>query len=322
VAFDLVPWAIEGASTDAALARVLANIASHNAEGVNLPGDFKVSALGTPGPQVSVATGGMVVRNAQAPGESYVGIARSDTLVDIAPTSGASRSDLLIAQVIDPDFAPWQPYTDPNQKLNGPYFQPVIISGVAPSVTKASDVVSYAAYAIARIDIPNSTTNIQDTMIVDLRKLAQPQTSTFKKVVPGPVSQDNLAITDTNWRNWPTGSITVDIPEWATHCLASIRLNQVQVDTHGSDFIGRVNIGGIAGQGVNFDFNGAPSDPAGVVSALPFEIFADVDVTSLQGQTVTVKPEVERTYTQNTGGIWFTSKQQVIYDLVFYQQTA
>jgi hypothetical protein len=77
MAFDLVPWAIEGASTDAALARVLANIASKNAEGINLPGDFKVTALGTPGPQVNIAPGGMVVRNAQAPGESYVGIARS-----------------------------------------------------------------------------------------------------------------------------------------------------------------------------------------------------------------------------------------------------
>ena len=326
MAFDPVPWAINSASTDAALARVLANIASHDAEGINLPGDFKVSALGTPGPQVSVSTGGMVVRNAQAPGESYVGIARSATLVDIAATTAAARSDLLIAQVIDPDFAPWQPYTDPNQVLNGPYFQPVIISGVSNTVTEASQVVSYAAYAIARIDIPNNTTNITDTMIVDLRHLAQPRHDSVMSVLATGSTKDSLTTAETTWANWPNNSIQVTVPTWATHAQVSILLNQVQVD-NAVNFNAQVNLGGLTGATANFDYNPPNANADGMVVGVPFALYADIDVTSLQGQTVALKPQAERTYTSTaTGNCWMgggtSPMQQVIFDVRFTEKTA
>ena len=305
MAWDPVPWAINGASTDAAIARVLANIASNDAEGINLPGDFKVSALGTPGPQVSVAPGGMVVRNVQAPGESYVGISRSDTLVNIASTGGAARSDLLIAQIIDPDFSPWQPYTDPNQKLNGPYFQPVIISGVSPSTTSASEVVSYSAYALARIDMPANTINVDGNYIVDLRNLAKPRTKTVYGM------QDQSGTTDFPYTqstniNFPPSSMQVQVPEWATQAVVRIDITTLQCLAPASDAQFCVQFGTLQGTATTLDFN-APSN-LGAYDAIgmpvtAFAVFNGSSFTALQGKTVTVQPMGFRLQSGNQGDI-------------------
>jgi hypothetical protein len=301
MSFDPVPWAVTGAATAAAEARVLANIASHDSEGVVLSGDFKVTQTGTPSGSVQIGTGGMVIKNFQAPGESYVGKASSSTLQAISPTGGTGRSDLIIARVIDPDFAPWQPYTDPNQILNGPYFQPFVVAGVSPSTTSAGQVVSYSAYALARIDIPAGTTNILTSMITDLRSPYRARTWHDDDNQPTP-TVNNLLITDTTWRDWPENSVQVTIPPWATFARCSITLQGLLAD-NAADFASRINLGGLTGQGANFDYD-APAALTGVQQALNFTSTYRFDVRSLQGTTVTMKHQAQRINTGNTGNIW------------------
>jgi hypothetical protein len=324
VAFDGVPWAISGSKLDTFVMREFANMATRGAAGIQLPGDGKVTALGTPAGSVNIAPGGLVIPNVQAAsagrGESYVGRIASQTNIAVPPTSGAGRSDMIIATIRDPDFSPWSPYTLPNDILFGPYFYPERISGVSPTATLASQVVSYSAYALARIDIPPSTTNITNAMITDLRGLAQPRIGFAKAVHLGPGTQDNLALTDTSWRNWPTDSLSVAVPSWATHCMASIRLLQIQA-SGASDFQSSILMGGLRGTGVNFDYNGALQTAVpGAVEGIPFEIFADMDVRTIAGTTVTVSPQAMRTFTANTGTLWYNNRQQIVYDLCFVER--
>lgn len=318
MAFDPVPWAISGSQLDTYVMRQFANMATSDAEGVHLPGGGKVTALGSPSGNVNVSAGGLIIRNAQAAGQSYAGRIGSDTIVPVPPTSGSSRSDLIVATIRDPDFSPWQAYTDPNQILFGPYFFPERLAA-SSGTTRAGQIVTYSAYALARIDIPAGTTNILNSMITDLRALAQPRLGFAQGVQVGPGAQENVLLTDTTWKNWPSNSLAVTVPPWATNCLTEILLNQVQADGP-SDFQGRVNLGGLTGAAVDFDYNGNPGSPAGFVEGIPLSIFADLDVRSLQGQTVVVRPQVQRTFTQNTGSVWFNNRQQVKFDLRFVER--
>lgn len=325
MSFDPVPWAISGSQLDTYVMREMAHFATRGAIGIQLPAHGKVTATGTPSGNVNIAAGGLVIPNVQAAaigrGESYVGRIASDTLVAVSPTSGAGRSDLIIATIQDPDFSPWNPYTLPNDIKFGPYFYPQRVSGVSPSTTQASQVISYSAYALARIDIPPNTTNITNAMIVDLRALAQPRTGFAMAAHIGPASTDYLTTAQTAWRNWPTDGLSVALPPWATHCMASIRLNQVQASGAGN-FNSAVNIGGIRGISTNFDYNGAlPTVVPGAVEGIPMEIFADIDIRSIAGSTVTITPEAQRTFaTTALGQLWMDARQQIIYDLRFVER--
>jgi hypothetical protein len=323
MAVDPVPAFIAGSQVDGYVLREMVSMATRGSQGIQLPTDMKVTATGSPSGGVNVAAGSGVLRNAQAAGQSYVGRVASTTFVPISPTSGSPRSDLIVVYVKDPDFSPWTPYTLPNDILFGPYFYADKISGVSGATTAAAQVVSYSAYELARIDIPSSTTNITNAMIHDLRQLAQPRIGFARAVQAGPTS-DNLLITDTSFRNFPTASLALTIPVWATHMVGSIRLLQVQSDG-ASDFNAQIRVdngagGVVTSTVVNFDYNGNVGTPVGFVEGIPFEIFGDMNVSSLAGQTVTVSPRAARTFTSNTGNIWYNNRQQIVYDFQFTER--
>lgn len=319
MAVDPVPGFIGGSQVDAYVLREFVNMATRDSEGVQLPTAGKVTATSVPSGSVDIAAGGLVVRNRQAPGQSYVGRIASSTNQAVTPAGGAGKSVLITMTVRDPDFSPWQAYTDPNQILFGPYFYPEVLA-CSNSTVSASQVVTYSTYAVARIDMPPNTTNITNAMITDLRQLAQPRNGFARAVQQGPGTTDNLTLAQTSWRTWPTNSLGVTVPTWATHMVGSIRLLQVQSDG-ASDFQARINIGGLTGNGTNFDYNGNAGTSVGFVEGIAFEIFADINVTSLQGQTVVVQPQAQRTFTANTGNIWFNARQQVVFDLMFAERT-
>jgi hypothetical protein len=320
VAFDGVPWAVTGSQLDTFVMREFANFATRDSEGIQLPGHGKVTASGT---NVSIAAGGLVIRNKQAGGQSYVGRIASDTLVPIPPAGAGGASHLIVATVKDPDFSPWQPWpggTPANTILFGPYFYPERLTATS-TTTKASQLVSYSAYALARVDMPANTSTVLPGYITDLRSLAQPRTGFAAALMAGPASQDSLLVTDTTYRTFPNnGVIGVTIPEWATNCVASISYNQVQASGAG-DFQARINLGGLFGDVINFDYNGALQTAVpGAVEGIPFNLFGDIDVRSLQGQTVTCFPQAKRTFTSNTGTLWFISTQQLRFDLRFVER--
>lgn len=303
--------------------REFASAATRNSQGICLPGDAKVTATGSPSGQVSVAPGGLIIRNFQSPGESYVARIPSATLVNIAPTSGSGRSDLLIGRIRDPDFSPWGPATGwGGTLLFGPYFDLFVVSGVSNVTTKASQVVAYSGVELARIDIPPSTTNITNAMIVPLRALAQPRTGFAAALQSGPTPEDFLTLAETSYVNWPLNSVGVTVPDWATNCMCEITLNQVM--TNGNAYADtRINFGGLFSTSVAYDHNQPPSAVNGdVFSGLLHTIYGDIDVTSLQGQTVTVKPEAKRAFTGIAlDNMSVNAKQQVKFDFRFVERT-
>lgn len=329
MAFDGVPWAVTGSQLDTFVMREFAGIATRFAQGIALPGDFKCTPPGGNSLTVNVAGGGAVIRNAQAAGQSYIGYAQSSTGVTHSATGGSVRSDLIIARVRDPDFSPWTAYSDPNQVLFGPYFEPFIVAGVPSTTTKASQVVSYSALALARVDIPininGSSNGITSGMIVDLRPMANARTAVVKTMQAATV--DTLTTGDTTYRTFPSGnSLSVTVPDWATHCMASVRILSVVVNNVASDLNGRIKFDNgagttVTGTAIQFDYNGNAGDNFSQIAGVPFEIFADINVTSLQGQTVTVTPQAQRTFVTNTGLITFNTAQQIVYDLTFLERT-
>lgn len=314
--FDGVPWAVEnGAKASGAVARAAHYAATRGAQGIALPGDMKVSATPSPSQSVRIGTGSTTILNRQAPGESYQGLARSFTDVSVT-VDGSPRTDLVIATIIDPDFSPWT-VADVPDAVNGPYFVPEVLEGVDPNTTRASDVVGYSAYELARISVPASG-NITSGMITSLRQLAQPR-SWSDTIMQGGLVAEHLTTSDTDWKDWPSNTWTVQVPEWATDALCLITLNTVATDGVASDFNPRVYLGGLVGQSAAWDYNGGG---AGVgAEKIPFPIYAQFDVTGLQGESVEFKPQAMRTFeTLNTGDVWFDQYSQVVFDIRFYEK--
>jgi hypothetical protein len=243
--FDGVPWAVEnGANIHAGVGRVLANLATSDAEGIGLPGDMKVSPTSPSASMaVRIAGGGCVFKNPQAIGESYVGKAGARgtfTNVTIANTAGSVRHDLICAIVKDPAFAPWTTGDIPDN-VNGPYFVPMVLQGVGATATKVSDVNSqYSGLALARLDIPASTTTaITSGMIVDLRALQRPRTSKTTLVSSAPVSTEGISSVGTFARWITPATFSVTSPAWATHYLASLEVtNTIHVGPNGFGVLG------------------------------------------------------------------------------------
>ncbi len=326
MAFIGVPWAIRGAEVTEETARFFANVATRDSQGVALPGHFKVTALGTPGAAVNIAPGGMVLRNAQAPGQSYVGAATTQTQVPVpANNTGSPVSHLIIARVRDPLFAPWQPYSDPNQILRGPYFEPHVQTNVSGTAKTPTDVgITYTAEALARIDMPAGAQVVEGQYIKEakIRKLALPRNGFATDVQRGP-TYDEMLTSQTTYRHFPTNSIGVDIPTWATHAEVEIRLSGIAANGPGDiDF--RVRLGDLSPSALTyFDYNGNEGTPAGFVEILERTLYGEFEIPAdMRGdEGVVVKPEGVRTFrTQNTGKLWMDLKQQVGFRVTFTER--
>jgi hypothetical protein len=315
MSFEGVPWAIGGgASHSDELLRVACNAWTRDAEGIVLPGDMKVTALGTPGTAVQIAGGAVIVRNTQAAGQSYIGRAGSVTQISPASTGvGVTRSDLIIVRVKDPDFSPWSP---PGDLANGPYFEPFIQAGVGAGVTTAAGAgITYAAVALARITIPPSTTVFTNGMITDLRVLAQPRIGFAYDVQAGASPADYILISETSYVDWPLNSLQVPVPRWATHAQVTASMSVSAEGPCNANV--RCNLGGATGPVYAFDYNGALLNGA---ELLPFSTYGEFNVTGVQGTTVTLKTQAQRVNVGATGNVGIGPQQQVVYDVRFSER--
>lgn len=331
--FEGVPWFVGGgAKHSAEIARLAAVMGgSGMVEGIAAPGDLKVSATaGTADSNVHMAIGATSVlnRSANAKSQKYITRATQVSDIAIAATGGSGRSDLIVVSVEDPQYPPFSTSGwSQTQIENGPYVFPRIISGVPNTTKRVSDLgagfaggiyVSRSMIAIARIDIPAGTTNITSGMIKDLRKLQSPHTDQVMAIVSGQTWGEVLGTGATSWTNFPNVSISIDVPTWATRAFITLTLNTVATDGVASDANARVSIGGLTAQSAAWDYNGAPPGAGG--HKLPFPIVGDLDVTSLQGQTVTVRPQMIRTFTSNAGLIQFDPNSACVFDVRFMEQ--
>lgn len=253
-----VPWMIEGgAKHTVQVARNLAFMAAGGTEGIVLGRHLEVRELAVPGTSVRVFPGTFAVLNraAGAADEIYVDSFASELEVPIAATGASARSDLIVARIENP-WASGETWPDPADATVGPYASLAVISGVPASTTSVDDLglsADHTMIALARIDVPASTGTITQSMIVDLREMANAVTKRELEVFTGVTVAAQSSAT---FEAWPPGAEAfLDIPDWATHARVVVTLSGVQLGGAGTNggagwnAVGelRVRIGGAGG---------------------------------------------------------------------------
>lgn len=285
-------WAVDGNTLDASLWRQELYASTLKRSGIMSPADLKVTAFSTPGAGVNIAGGSCVIAGQELSGGaqgSYYGFNNGTDTVSVAATGGSVRSDLIIARVEDPTFSgspwTWNPATQ-----NLIYSRD--ISGVSNSTVTVP--AGTTGIPLARIDIPASTSAITNAMITDLRALANPIRETDLYVLT-PTTTDSMNMaTDskTVFRNWGPAFPAVYIPPWAVtmRVMFMVAASTVGGSTNGAAIVMQLKVGSsITSQG------GGMGDPSVGNVLTGFQSVGmlgdNINVSSLQGQTVTVQPQ-------------------------------
>lgn len=280
MAFDSVPWFVEGGAQHSAdVARLLAHIATGGKEGILATTDLRIMPLTTPGASVRVMPGACTILNRSLGGEnqSYVGRSATETELAVpASGSGGPRTHLVIARVENPYISgePWGPPVDVE---DGPYIFPRLIPDV-PIATKTVHELGlgYSAITLARITVPTNTSTVTGSMITDLRGVtgggtggSQPpdgggdddndEEDPVIVCPPGPGDDGNndngdpCGHTNTVFFNWPANAVqTIKIPKWATHADVDIIIPCVKVRNGSLGGFLRLLIAGVAQSNQNF----------------------------------------------------------------------
>lgn len=211
MALNPTPIATTGATHTAQQFRMMIRDLSRANEGITEGDHLKVTALATPGGGVQIADGSAViigrVSSVQGSYSAYnIGV---DTSVTISPTGGSGRSDMVILRVEDPEYEGTRdPATDPIV-----FFE--VVSNVSSSATTVPS--GYSAIPLARIDIPASTATITNSMIKDIRRVANPRRD---RILYPYYAQDPLVEisgTSETWKTHPNLTMaTITVPSWAT----------------------------------------------------------------------------------------------------------
>ncbi|MFF9632869.1 hypothetical protein [Streptomyces fradiae] len=245
------PILVNGATHSAQQFRLLVEDLSRGNEGVTRGTDLKVTELGTPGGSVQVASGTGVIRGRAAAFQgTYAAANVGSTTVDIAPTGGTGRSDLLILRVEDPEYeGSLDPAVDPIA-----YFQ--VISNVSSSATTIPD--GRTGIPLARIDVPASTSTITNAMITDVRKIANPRRERTLLPPQSPTALSALIGASTTYSYFSTAAgWNIPVPDWAS--IARVRVDGSALRLTTADFYGgfRASFGAsLVVQNVTIDDNG------------------------------------------------------------------
>ena len=210
-----VPWAIgNGAENSVELARAGLYVGSNGATGIVGIGDFKVSALPTPGAAVRVAKGtGVIASNYPGTfGQSYAVQEQAYTDVPVAATGSSGGATKYVYVLIEDTQYGGQ--TPPSVE-NGPY-NSYQVTTTLPS--------AQPYLLLARINQPASTATIQNTHITDLREVANPRTKpelrTYALLAEDTETLATTGVDNSTGETWPRQADTVqtpiDIPSYAT----------------------------------------------------------------------------------------------------------
>jgi len=312
MALESVPWFVGGGAEHSPdVARMVAYAATNGAGGVLGSLDFRVTPLPTPGTSVRVAAGGGVIPNGYlaAPDfgkQSYVARAASVTDVPITATgSGSARSDFVVLRLDDPQFGGQIPV----DVVNGPYVRFAVITNVGSTATTLP-ALSYPALLLARIDLPPSTGTVQESHIVDLRKIANPRrTRELYNTQPTAVSQ----ISSTTFVDWiPQANRNITIPSWATQVKVIGTIAGAKSYTATVQGNIQLMLGTLGSQATAYDLD--PVTRATVLTADTLAIPAN-----LRGTTQTLKLRGSRTATNPAATLYSDSLSTVLWDVEFLE---
>jgi len=217
VTFQSAAFAVDGNPLSGNFLRLMQQSATGGSQGIIGAQDMYVTANTVPNPGINIAPGACVVLGSEAAYQgSYYGYnVGVDTSLTIAATGGAVRSDMIVVRAEDPTWSgsPW------GNPAAGQILFPRVISGVSPGATSVPGMVS--AIPLARIDMPVSTSVVQQSYIHDLRYVSQPQRIMQQVASAGPASRANWTVSTTA-HAWPPGATwPVFIPAWATTMVMS-----------------------------------------------------------------------------------------------------
>lgn len=228
MAFSGVPIAIGGGGAEVPgdLWRQLVADFFYGSEGVIRSTDCAIKALPAPDDSVRMIPGGVAVLNRALGGdrEAYYDYNDEDDIVPIEGTgSSGGRSDLIVAQVEDP-FAAGTQYQLPANPKKGPYIHPRVVPNVDKRIYNVHQLPEVrSAVTLARIDQPANNNVITQSMIVDLRSIANgPQRYQEPDPPPDPppppigtnpwtesriqATKHTLNYLDRSWVYWPSAA--------------------------------------------------------------------------------------------------------------------
>jgi len=331
--FENAPSAIDGALLSSALVRRGQFAATNGTGGIVKKADLKVTELTTPGVGVKIASGvGLVLNKYQgSPNETYVvsnpGVHTIPS--EDMPASNPSAKSYIVAIVVgDPDFSqtghPWMGVSDPpsGEELTFEYVRPTLIEVSAGATTLSG---AYPALPLARIDVPASTTTITDSMITDLRSLAQPRQSQEIFVSPGGTWTTGSPVyipAGSTFGDWGPAqySPSVKVPSWATRAIVSCRVNGVALQDTSANVSGsiRAQLGAVSGPTTPFDIQ-----VGGGAMRLNLEAAGTYDVSGIAGTTAALRVEgyenVPASPTSNQKLRLIAGSQQ-IFDVRFFEE--
>ena len=256
MAFDPKPWLIglEGVLHSAEVARTLAWASTNGASGIIQPKDLRVRALTVNGGGVRIDPGGFVIESkySGASLQSYIGRAPTETVLDVPATgSSGGATRYVVARINDPDYPGGGNIpTDPNSAT---YALPMIVSSLSSSRTEIP---------LAMIEQPANTATITQSMITDLREIANPREKPV--VIPRPNVTADAGMELTSRVAYPTGEWFPNVggqanngrydilaPTWATRM-------QIRCEWLG---IGSTNNPGNGNYWVSYGPDGGSTDP-------------------------------------------------------------
>ncbi|WP_399554164.1 hypothetical protein OG582_40915 (plasmid) [Streptomyces anulatus] len=304
------PILTDGATHPAQQFRNLVSDLARDNEGVTRGTDLKVTQLGTPGGSVQVSSGTGLVRGRYAAYQgTYAVMNVGSTNVDIAPTGGSPRSDMLIIRVEDKGY---EGNIDPAVgEVN--YFQ--IISNVSSSATAIPD--GRTGIPLARIDIPASTSTITNAMIKDIRQVANPRRD--RQMYPHSPASASTEITGSasSWGYFTTeAGWNLAVPTWASKALIRIDMYSVRVST--ANFYGAVRavFGSslLVVQAVSVDDNQGTA-----IRRINVGIADTITIPdAYRGTTQLLRPQAAG-YSGNTGRISVDGSSTFVYEVEFYE---
>lgn len=305
------PLMVAGATHSAQTFRMMVRDLARGNEGITEGTDLKVTQLSTPGTSVQVGDGSAVIRGRADPFQGhYSAYNIGAAMVPIASTGASPRTDLVVLRVLDPEYeGGLDPATD-----QVCFFD--VVSGVSSTTVNVPG--GYSAIPLARITIPASTSVITDSMITDLRRIANPRKERHLLPIyyPGPLTE--ISGTSETWQSFPsTATLPVTVPTWAAKVrikwdVAGIRLVDGSVFGSVSFQFGTKE----AAQWVSIDDNqGTPPRRTTIVMADTLSL-TDTLGAAMRGTTVTLRSRM-RTRTANNGKIGVDGATTFVADVEF-----
>lgn len=335
MAIDPKPWfsEMDGATHSSSVARTLAYSATSGAEGIISSYDLRVLAQATPGNSVRVMPGAGVMLNKYASGgyESYIGRNRSTTNVSITATgSSGGRTDLVIMRILDPGFEGAMP-SDPN---TFDVVRLTVIQGVSANLKDIDSLnLDYPAIALAKITLPKSTATVTQSMITDMRNVANPRQKEL--VYPRPNVTNDAGMTLTSRSAYPdgewmpnvggelnTGAYYIDIPKWATRM--QIRCEWLSVEYKSNPGAGYywVTYGPDAGSSTPSNYTqGFGWDSDDTTNRVNWILHQEVDVKpEWRGTTQPFVPRANKTTnTSYPGTVRLTARSGMVFSVRFLE---